>query len=79
MGHIPRYLTLTMGDAARFWTPDLYVDRVRQINGPNKVVIDELFCYSMNFELRIAFCQVFYFIQPVTLRLYEDSRVGSLL
>ena len=43
MGHIPRYLTLTMGDAARFWTPDLYVDRVRQINGPNKVVIDELF------------------------------------
>ena len=77
MGHIPRYLTLTMGDAARFWTPDLYVDRVRQINGPNKVVIDELFVTLR--ILSFVCCQVFYFIQPVTLRLYEDSRVGSLL
>ena len=37
LGHIPRYLTLTTRDANRLWTPDLYVDRVRQIMGPTKV------------------------------------------
>ena len=30
----------------------------------------------MNFEFRFLSCQVFYFIEPITLRLYEDSRVG---
>ena len=62
-------------DAKGIWTPDLYVDRVRQIMGPNKVKFKQYFL--MNFEFRFVFCQVFYFIQPITLRLYEDSRVGS--
>ena len=33
-------------------------------------------CFLMNFEFRFLSCQVFYFIEPITLRLYEDSRVG---
>ena len=39
LGHITRYLTLTTRDANSLWTPDLYVDRVRQIMGPTKVSV----------------------------------------
>ena len=43
IGHITRYLTLTTLDANRLWTPDLYVDRVRQILGPTKVTYNSAF------------------------------------
>ena len=49
-----RYLTLGKKDAEKLWTPDLYIDKVRQIRGPKKV---------------------FYFQEPITLRLYKDNRV----
>ena len=51
LGHITRYLTLTTMDASRLWTPDLYVDRVRQILGPTKVTYNSAFLWILSFDL----------------------------